>query len=309
MRKRAWAGWWCLAVVSLVGGGAGCGGQRGEEPGDVSDGVIRVAVSLVPHRYIVERIGGAQVEIEVMVGRGESPAVYEPKPSQLVALAGADLYLAAGVPFELGWLDRFRQVNPRMVIVNLNDGLDLLPMAGHDHADHGPGGAHHPDPHTWLSPRLAREQAGRITTSLSRMAPAHADRFAANLADLEADIEDLDGELRALFVGTGGRSFLVFHPSWGYFAADYGLVQVPIEVGGQEPSPAELGRLIEEAAGQGIGVVFAQPEFRTEQARQVADSLGCELVLVSPLAPDWLENLRSVGTRMARALREEGSYE
>ena len=98
------------------------------------------------------------------------------------------------------------------------------------------------------------------------------------------------------------RRFLVFHPSWGYFAQEYGLEQIPVEVGGQEPSAAELAKVIALAQEEGIRVVLAQPEFSTQAAETIAREIGGEVLLVSPLAPDWLANMRRVAETFARAL-------
>lgn len=299
---------WVVLVVGLVL--VGCG-RGSEAPVEGGGGGIGVVVSIVPQRYMVERIGGDWVRVQVMVGPGASPATYEPKPSQLRALSQARVYFSSGVPFEAGWMDRFRRSNSSMKVVDVNEGVERLWMLGHDHG-HGHGdeeGVHHHheatwDPHTWLSPRRVKVQAERIAEVLSELAPEGAPEFRANLDRLLSDIDALDAELRTQFEGLAGRRFLVFHPSWGYFADDYGLEQLSIEVGGQEPSAAEMAEVIRRARDGGVSAVFAQPEFRMQQAGQVADALGLELVVISPLEADWLENLRMVGARIAEAIRE-----
>ena len=62
---------------------------------------LEVFVSILPQKYFVEKIGGDSVEVSVMVQPGASPATYEPKPKQMVALATSDIYFAIGVPFLL----------------------------------------------------------------------------------------------------------------------------------------------------------------------------------------------------------------
>ncbi len=95
---------------------------------------------------------------------------------------------------------------------------------------------------------------------------------------------------------------MVFHPAWGYLARDYGLEMIPIEVGGQEPSAAELATLVTEAQEEGIKVIFAQPEFSTKDAETIANEIGGEVLLISSLAPDWLDNLRKVAQTFAEVL-------
>ncbi|MBW1797705.1 MAG: zinc ABC transporter substrate-binding protein, partial [Deltaproteobacteria bacterium] len=67
-------------------------------------GSIPVFVSIVPQKYFVEKIGGDLVKVSIMVKPGASPAIYEPKPGQMVALSRAKVYYAIGVPFEKAWL-------------------------------------------------------------------------------------------------------------------------------------------------------------------------------------------------------------
>jgi zinc transport system substrate-binding protein len=114
---------------------------------------------------------------------------------------------------------------------------------------------------------------------------------------------DLDGELRGVLAGKQGLQFIVFHPAWGYFAHAYGLKQVPIEIEGKEPKPAQLKELIEHARKHQIKVVFVQPQFSSKSAEQVAKEIGGQVAFVDPLALNWAENLREVGTKFKAVLK------
>jgi zinc transport system substrate-binding protein len=113
----------------------------------------------------------------------------------------------------------------------------------------------------------------------------------------------LDEEIRAALRGKGKNlEFMVFHPSWGYFAQAYGLEQVSIEFEGKEPKPAELQYLIQYAKERSIKVVFVQPQFSWLAAQAIADSIGGQIVFVDPLAADWVTNLRQVASKFKAAL-------
>jgi len=264
----------------------GCVGNETEAP----TAALRVTVSILPQRYFVERVGGEHVAVNVMVLPGESPATYEPSPDQLRALSDADLYLSIGVPFENAWLDRIASANDEMVVVDTAEGIERIEEGGN------------PDPHIWLSPSLVRIQAVTIAEALRSADPAHAEAYEANLESFLEDIDELDAEIRETLAGVEERRFMVFHPSWRYFAEDYGLEMIAIEVGGQEPSAAELARLMSTAKEEGIEVIFAQPEFSTEAAETIAAEIGGEVLLISPLAEDWLNNLRRVASTFAEHL-------
>jgi zinc transport system substrate-binding protein len=130
---------------------------------------------------------------------------------------------------------------------------------------------------------------------------ANRTRYEENLAGFLREIEALDAELKSMFAGSPGARFMVFHPSWGYFAHAYGLEQVPIEIEGKDPKPAPLKDLIHHAREHGIKVVFVQPQFSAKSAEMVAREIGGRVVTADPLAADWAENLREVGRKFKAA--------
>jgi zinc transport system substrate-binding protein len=261
---------------------AGCGQSAAPEPA----GLMNVTVSILPQKYFVERIGGERVDVNVMVPPGASPATYEPKPEQLTALSKAAAYFSIGVPFESAWLDKIAFANSEMRMVDTTRGIEKVGQ----------------DPHIWLSPTLVKTQAQTIYEALAQLDPTHEAEYKINLASFIADIDALDADIRKTLARVENRKFMVFHPSWGYFARDYGLEMIPIEVGGQEPSAAELAGLITTAKEEGIRVIFAQPEFSTRAAETIAKEIGGEVLLISPLSPNWLDNLRQVAETFAEVL-------
>lgn len=308
MTLKHWRIRWVLILVAV--GLAACA-----QPADPQGaGALIVTVSIAPQRYFVERIAGEGVDVNVMVEPGASPATYEPKPEQLAALSQSAAYFSIGVPFENVWLDRIAEANPEMPIVDTAAGIERVPIEAHSHEagadedhsddegddhDHAEGA---PDPHIWLSPSLVKVQARTIAEALIDLDPDRQAAYEANLDAFLADIEDLEGTIEEALSGVESRKFLVFHPSWGYFAEDFGLEQVAIEVGGQEPSARELAELIALAEEEEIRVVFAQPEFSAEDATTIAEEIGGEVIMVSPLAEDWLNNMSKVADTFAEAL-------
>ncbi len=270
---------------------AACSPAASAEP--TSTGLLNITVSIVPQQYFVERIGGEYVKVNVMVEPGASPATYEPKPEQMTALSNAAAYISIGVPFESAWLEKIQSANPKMKLVDTTQGIErqATPDGGFN-------------PHIWLSPALVKIQAQTIYAALAELDPAHQEQFKANLENLLSDIDKLDAEIRATLAKTASKKFIVFHPAWGYFAHDYGLQEIPIEVNGQEPSAQELARLIQTAQAENIKVVFVQPEFSQEDAQTIAQEIGGEVLSISSLAPDWLANLQKVAETFAAVLNK-----
>ena len=253
------------------------------------EGVIKVAVSIVPQEYFVERIGGDKVSVSVMVPPGFSPATYEPKPSQIEELSTTQVYIRIRVPFEDAWVERIAAANENMLIVDQSEGIERI------------GGT---DPHIWLSPGLVKIQAQTICDVLVKIDPANESFYRANLDAFQADLDELDASIREKLSGLESRKFMVFHPAWSYFARDYDLEMIPIQFEGSEPSAAEMAALIRTAQENNIKVIFAQPEFSTQSAETIADEIGGEVLPISVLAPDWMDNLQRVADTFAEVLAE-----
>lgn len=275
-----------------------------------------VCVSILPQKTFLQQIGSNWVDVQVMVQPGASPATYEPKPKQMAALSKTKAYFAIGVPFEDAWLKKIAAANPKMKVVHTDHGIDKIPMAAHHHDDEkrehrkaddcrkGNQRDHKGlDPHIWLSPPLVKTQARTVLTALQEIDPSHATVYEANYHRFVSTIDELDAQLQRTFAGKKGLQFMVFHPAWGYFARTYGLEQVPVEIEGKDPKPAQLKELIEHARQNGIKVVFVQPQFSTKSAELVAKEIGGQVTFSNPLAEDWLTNLREVANKFNAALR------
>ena len=269
---------------------------------------IAVFVSIAPQKWLVQQIGKDLVDVHVMVPPGASPHTYEPKPRQMIDISKAKLYFGVGVAFEKKWLKKIAGANPRLRIIHTDHGIKKRQMtAGHHDGEGGHDNHHHeptsPDPHIWLSPPLVKIQAQSITEALIRYDEIHRSDFEANFRQLATDIDKLDNQLKDTFSGHKGFQFLVFHPSWGYFAENYGLRQVPIEIEGKDPKPAQLVAVIEHARKENIKVVFVQPQFSRKSADLIAREIGGRVAFADPLAEDWIDNLQSVARQFKAALK------
>lgn len=260
---------------------------------------IQVFVTVLPQQTFVERIAGAGVQVEALVGAGSNPHAYEPTPGQIARLAEARVYFGIGLPMEAAWMKRIRAVNPEIRVVDLSDGISRRRLEAHVHEhDHTGGHTHHhasdgeQDPHVWTSPPLVIGMAERIAGTLSELDPEQAAGYEARLADFVADLKDLDADTRTRLDRLEHRRFMVYHPSWGYFADTYGLTQIPIESEGKEPGPRRLAALIDQARREDVRVILAQPQMSTKAAEQVAQEIGGRVEVVDTLSADYIGTIR-----------------
>jgi len=270
---------------------------------------LNISVSILPQKYFVEKIAGSHANVQVMVPPGASPATYEPKPQQMIGLAKTDIYFSIGVPFEAAWLSKFQASNPAMDLIKTDQFIRKIKMESHHHHDddnkhlenhtHEDEGEDHAsdhdiirDPHIWLSPKLVRLQSDSIRDGLIEHDPDNAQEYRQNHAALVREIHQTDLKLLEIFAQqTKPISFFIFHPSWGYFAKDYGLTQNALEIEGKSPTPKDLAQAIEIARKEHISVIFAQPEFSQKTAQTFANAIHGKVVRLSPLAYNWSDNL------------------
>jgi len=179
--------------------------------------------------------------------------------------------------------------------------------AAHDHGhDHGHDHSHDHtgvDPHIWLSPRLLKQQAQTVASVLQELDPENAEPYRRNLDALVAELNRADARIRELLGAYQGRSFLVFHPAWGYLADEYGLRQVAIEIQGKEPSDREMTELQQFARDEQIRVVFVQPQIEGASARAVAEAIGGRVEVLDPLAEDVSAELVRAAEAIAQVYR------
>ena len=254
---------------------------------------IPIFVSIAPQKYFVERIGGNEVKVEVMVKSGESPATFNPNPKKMSRLANAKLYFSIGVPFERIWISRLKAIQPDLKFISLNQNLSLKIKPGHSH-DRG-------DPHIWTSPSLAKKMVTEIEVALSKEKPERAEFFKINHITLAQELDTLDQEIRDILANGKTRSFMVFHPAWSYFAEAYGLEQISIEHNGKEPGPRTLQEIINRGKKLHIKTIFVQKQFGLSVAKKIAKMIGATIQEMDPLAENYFENMRQTAKAISGA--------
>jgi len=267
---------------------------------------INIAVSILPQKYFVEQIAGDKVKVNVMVKPGFSPATYEPQTSQMKLLSDSKVYFSIGVPFEKSWLEKFENANKRMKIVDTSKGISKLEMGEHEHHDdeHEKEDEHHEevakqdkhhedglDPHIWLDPLLVKIQAKNIYETLVHIDSSNKTFFTKNYHHFLNQLDELDKKLKLKLKDVSKSEFMVFHPSWGYFAKRYNLEQIVVEKEGKEPKPKEIVELIKEAKEHQIKVIFVSPQFSQKAASTIARSINGKVVNIDHLEYDYPKGL------------------
>jgi zinc transport system substrate-binding protein len=218
------------------------------------------------------------------------------------------VYFAVGVEAEkAGLLEKAMDLNPKMVVVRQDQVVDLIhphidyatsewtfEEATEDHDESGDHAHEGRDTHIWMSPKRAKVMVENIRDQLSVLDPDNAQTYQTNAQSYLEELDQVDEEIQEAVEDLRYKTFLIYHPSMGYFAHDYGLTMVPIEAEGKEATAVRLRRIIDFAREQEVKVVFYQLEHDKNQAQTIASELGGEVMALAPLAPDYIENLRRI---------------
>lgn len=254
-----------------------------------------VSVSILPQKYFVDQISGGSLDVNVLVPPGSSPHDYSVLPSQMKALSNSKIWFQIGLmTFEEVWNDKFAEINPGLVIINSSEGITKI--SGHeceeDH-DHSHDHAHAEgfDPHIWLAPAEARIIADHTFNALKVAFPEQASVFENNHSRLVADIDSLARHIGQQLATMTNRSFLIFHPTLGYYSRQFQLEQIPLELNGKEPSPKHMKKIVDIAHEKNIRTVLIQKEFDTENALQLSREIGGSVVVIDPLDYDWKKQM------------------
>jgi zinc transport system substrate-binding protein len=268
-----------------------------------------VFVSIVPQKYFVDRISGGLIQCHVMVPPGTNAHLYEPHPAQMALLSNAKAYFSIGLEFEGPWLPKFASMAKNMKIFHTDSLVPKQPSECKDEHTAQSDLKQTPheglDPHIWLSPTLVKIQAATIASALEEIDPVHRETYRKNN---ELFLRDIDSLQKAIHVvlpcdsikpNTPQKAFLVFHPTWGYFAKNFCLRQISIEANGKEPGPRAMKAILDTARLYGIKTIFVQPEYSRKTAEVIARELGATVYEADALAYDWASNLLTVAQRMA----------
>ncbi len=233
---------------------------------------LKVVASIAPQGYFLKKLlKDTDSTYQILLPQNSSPATFSPKPKDLLLLKGADIYFTIGVPFERSWLERFKSANPNLLI---SDTTKYITKVGKD-------------PHIWLDPNLVKLQAKAMVETLVLKDKKSAQTYRKNYEAFAKELDELDGKIRELLKDAKSREFLVFHPSYGYFARAYGLKQIAIEHEGKATTITQLAETIEYAKEHKIQNIFVAPQFSQKEASFIADKIGAKVVVIDHLSANW----------------------
>lgn len=260
-----------------------------------------VSVSILPQKYFVDQIAGNLVQVNVLVPPGSSPHNYEILPSQMKDLAKSKAWLQIGLlTFEAALKDKLADLNKNLSIVNCSEGI--LPIAGIEHEEEGHADIGHQDafdPHIWLAPAEVKIIAQNTLKALKTAFPEHAIDFEANFTRFISRIDSLSAQIAQKLTPLKNRSILIFHPALAYYARQFGMNQIALELNGKDPSPRHMKEIVDLAHHQNIHVIFIQKEFDSAFALQLSREINGAVVVIDPLDYNWEKQMMDITDKIA----------
>jgi len=249
---------------------------------------LKIVTTATDYADIAKQIGGDRVDVHSVMKGPENVHNVMAKPTEMVQLNKADLFVHSGLDTE-PWRDNLLRGarNPRVNAnqpgnVDMSTGIELKEVptgrVGRDQGDvHAYG-----NPHFTLNPQVAQRMAVTLVKAMAAADPANAELFKQNARKFVVEMADLSKELRQKFKPYDGLKVVTFHKAWEYFAD-----AVPIDVVGTieekvgiTPSPAYVKKIIEQMKAQGVKVVICETYDDDKLARYVADQAGAKMVIL-----------------------------
>ena len=249
----------------------GCTPSASPSPG----AVVQVVATTTVFADFVGEVGGDRVSVRSLVPAGGEPHTFDPRPSDVIAFAEADLVVLNGLGLDDWAVDLVSEAGSHAPVLRLAEDLP-----GADYiADEEDGGT---NPHLWLNVAYAIGYVNRIAEALAEVDPDEADGYAQRAAEYAAELESLDTFARGMLAAIPAelRRVVAFHDAFPYFASAYGLevVGTVVEAPGQDPSAGQVAALIDAIRESGARAILSEDQFPSELVDQIAAETGVAVV-------------------------------
>lgn len=250
---------------------------------------ISVVTTTTDLRNITELIGSDKVEVTSIATGFQNPHFVDPKPSYIIKLSKADMFVTVGLDLETGWSPQLLSSSRNLKIqkgsngyVDASAGVPLLQVPSS--INRGEGDIHiYGNPHYWLDPLNGKQIARNICDALEKISPENKDYFEANLKAFTAKIDMKLMEWTTKMAPYKGSKIIAYHNEWCYFEQRFGLVIVDFlePKPGIPPTPTQLVKIISEVKSNTIKVIISSPYFTTSSSDVVVQQTAAKSIILA----------------------------
>ena len=252
-------------------------------------GSVKVVTTTPDMKSITELIGGNKVSVSSIATGYQNPHFVDPKPSYIISLSKADMFVTVGLDLETGWSPQLLSSSRNNKIqkgaagyVDASNGVSLYQVPSS--VNRAEGDIHiYGNPHYWLDPMNGKVIARNIANGLERVDPSDKAIFEANLQSFYNRIDAKMKEWQAKMAPFKGSKIIAYHNEWVYFEKRFGLEIVDFmePKPGIPPSPSQLVKVIKEIKANNIKVIISSPYFSTSSSDVVAKQTGVKELTLS----------------------------
>lgn len=249
-----------------------------------SSGKLRVLATFLPIHAHAAAIAGDRAVVESLIAGDIGAHDFSPRPGDMQRIAEAHVLVFNGAGME-PWLEELTQKSAKSTLkkVDLSTGIELL--ANPRALD---GEAHHheePNPHLWLDPVLAIQQAETLRDALIAADPEGSGVYQENSANYIAKLRALDADFKKILGSLPSKKLVTFHDAFPYLAKRYGLETIGYisSFPERDPSPAELAKLIERIRVANVKVLFAETGYEPALLQRIANDTGTKVSTLDTL--------------------------
>lgn len=236
-------------------------------------GKTTVYTTIYPLYFMAKEIGGDRIDVTNIIPAGISVHEWEPGTRDMARLYEADLIIYIGLDLD-SWILKTQSSDSNAIYCKASENIEPIKEEGNT-----------VNPHVWLSPKNALIMADNVKKALVDVNQSDSAYFEANYNALRQRLEELDRQYSETLSNVPRKSFVVYHKAFSYIARDYGLEEITV-IGlddEQEPSLAQISRVIDYCKANGIKYIFAEPLVTSKPMQTIAAGAGAQILTLNPL--------------------------
>ena len=290
-----------------------CLGACGQKESQTGKG-MKIVTSFYPIYAMVKEVSGDLNDVR-MIQSSSGIHSFEPSANDIAAIYDADVFVYHSHTLEswAGSLDPNLKKS-KVKVLEASEGMTLDRVPGLEDVEAGDGVDEKTlyDPHTWLDPEKAGEEAQIIADKLSKIDGKNKETYQKNAKELAGKAKELTKKYQPIFKAAKQKTFVTQHTAFSYLAKRFGLTQLGIAgiSPEQEPSPRQLTEIEEFVKTYKVKTIFVESNASSKVAKTLVKSTGVKLKQLNPLEADpqnnhtYLENLEANLATLAKELKK-----
>lgn len=258
---------------------------------------LRVVTTLPDLASITRHVGGEHVDVFSIASGYQNPHFVDPKPSFIVRLSRADMFVQVGLDLEVGWAPSLLESSRNSSIqrgsagyLDASEGIELKQVP--DQVSREEGDIHiYGNPHYWLDPNRGKQVADNIYNTLVELDPDNQEAYAKNLEAFKQRIDEKMEEWQGKMEPYKGTEIIAYHNEWVYFEERFGLEIAGFlePQPGIPPTPSQLVEVIEMVNSRDLNVIINSPYFSNDSPEVVARNTDVQIVQLATMTGGYEE--------------------